>query len=103
MKINIPADTGITVIQILENLWVRKPCQRCFRHTKNRSSYARPPKPPNYNKCEDVAPILLTSHRPLSQLYQLPSLSDGAPSHTKAPRGSTRAVDEDLEALSAFQ
>lgn len=26
MKINIPANTGITFIQIIENLWVRKPC-----------------------------------------------------------------------------
>ena len=55
-------------------------------------------------------PAQMQRRSPFSPLLPQPalhpsyaSLPDGAPSHTKAPRGPTRPVDEDLEALSAFQ
>lgn len=55
-------------------------------------------------------PAQMQRRSPFSPLLPQPalhpsyaSLPDGEPSHTKAPRGPTRPVDEDLEALSAFQ
>lgn len=52
--------------------------------------------PKSHHKCKDAVPSLLSSLSPSPSWTSRP---DGAPSHTKAPRGSTRPVDEDLEAL----
>ena len=58
-----------------------------------------PLKPPkSHHKCKDAVPSLLSSLSPSPSWTSRP---DGAPSHTKAPRGSTKPVDEDFEALYA--
>lgn len=53
--------------------------------------------PPQMQRCHSFSPVL---PHPSPSWTSRP---DGAPSHTKAPRGSTKPVDEDLEALYAFQ